>query len=79
MIKIYVISENSRKHKIEDMRVFTEVKKNWFLTLVLSHQVCPMPDFQGQFIPAGRTLICKGALTIGLGFDLWDFKDASVR
>ena len=26
-----------------------------------------MSDFQGQFIPDGRTLICKGALTIGLG------------
>ena len=23
-----------------------------------------MPDFQGQFIPDGRTQVCKGALTI---------------
>jgi hypothetical protein len=38
-----------------------------------------MFDFQGKFVPDGRTLICKGALTIGLGFDLWDFKDVSVR
>ena len=26
-----------------------------------------MPDFQGQFVPDGKTMICKGALTIGLG------------
>ena len=26
-----------------------------------------MSDFQGKFVPDGRTLICKGALTIGLG------------
>ena len=31
-----------------------------------------MPDFQGKFIPYGRSLICKGALTIGLGFDSGD-------
>ena len=30
-----------------------------------------MSDFQGKFVPDDRTLICKGALTIGLGFDLW--------
>ena len=35
-----------------------------------------MSDFQGQFIPDGRTLICKGALTIGLGFDSGDSLDA---
>ena len=29
-----------------------------------------MSDFQGQFVPDSRTLLCKGALTIGLGFDL---------
>ena len=36
-----------------------------------------MLDFQGQFIPDGRTLICKGALTIGLGFDSGDSKNVS--
>jgi len=38
-----------------------------------------MPDFQGQFIPDGRTLISKGALPIELGFDRGDSKDASIR
>ena len=38
-----------------------------------------MPDFQGQFIPDGRTFISKGVLTIGLGFDIRDSKDASTR
>ena len=37
-----------------------------------------MPDFQGQSIPDGRTLICKGVLPIELGFDSGDTKDASV-
>ena len=55
----------------------TEIETNEFLKLVLGHQL--MPDFQGQFIPYGRILICKGALTIGLGFDSGDSKDASVR
>ena len=41
MIKIYVIIKNSRERKIEDMRVFTEVKTNWFLKLILGHQLCP--------------------------------------
>ena len=41
VIKIYVISENSRKRMTENMRVFTEVKTNWFLKLVLGHQLCP--------------------------------------
>ena len=79
MIKIYVISENSRQHKIEDMRVPTEIKTNEFLKLVLGYQLCLMSDIQEQFIPYGRTLICKGALTIGLGFDSGDSKDANVR
>ena len=38
-----------------------------------------MPDFQGQFIPDGRILICKEALTIALGFDSGNSKDASVN
>jgi len=38
MIKIYVISENLREHKIEDM--FIEANTNWFLKLVLGHPVC---------------------------------------
>ena len=41
MIKIYVISENSRQHKIEDMRVPTEIKTNEFLKLVIGRQLCP--------------------------------------
>ena len=76
MIKIYLISENSRKRKIEDKK---EVTTNSVVKLVLGHQLCLMPDFQKQFIPAGRTLICKGALTIGLDLDSGDSKNASVR
>ena len=62
-------------------RVLTEVETHWFLKLVLGHQsnCALMPDFQGQFIPDGRTLICKGELTIGLVFDTGDSKDVSVR
>ena len=45
MIKIYVISENSRQHKIEDMRVPTEIETNEFLKLVLSHQLGPDASF----------------------------------
>ena len=79
MIKIYVISENSRQHKLEHMREPTEIETNEFLKLILGHQLCPDSRFPRQFIPNGRTLICKGALTIGLGFDSGDSKDASVR
>ena len=57
----------------------TEVETNCFLKFVFGHQLGPDADFQGQFIPDGRTLICKGALTIGLCFDRGDSKDASVR
>ena len=38
-----------------------------------------MSDFQGKFAPDDRTLICKGALTIGLGFDSEDAMDVGVR
>ena len=42
MIKMYVISENSRKRKIEDIREYLlRLKQNWFLKLVLGHQLCP--------------------------------------
>ena len=41
MIKIYVISKNSRQHKIEVMRVPTEIETSEFLKLVLGHQLCP--------------------------------------
>ena len=59
MITIYVISENSRQHKIEDVRVPTEIETNEFLKLVLGHQLCPVPRFPRPVIPDGRTLICK--------------------
>ena len=41
MITIYVVSKNSRKRKIEDMRVFTEVQTHWLFKLVLGHLLCP--------------------------------------
>ena len=66
-------TRQDRRHE----RVPTEIKTNEFLKLVLGHQLCP--DFQGQFIPDGRTLICKQALTIGLGFDIEDSKNVSAR
>jgi len=36
-----------------------------------------MPDFQEQFIPDNRNLICKRTLTTELDFDNGDNKDAS--
>ena len=57
----------------------TEIETNEFLKLVLGHHCALMPDFQGQFIPYGRTMICKGALAIALGFGSGDSKDATVR
>ena len=60
-------------------RVFTEVKNRLVFKARFRPSIAVMPDFQGQFIPDGRSLICKGALTIGLGFNSGDSKDASVR
>ena len=61
------------------MRERTEIEANEFLKLVLGHHLRPDAIFQKQFIPDGRTLICTGALTIGLGCDSGNSKDVTVR
>ena len=41
VIKIYVISKNSRQQDRRHERVPTEIETNEFLKLVLGHQLCP--------------------------------------